>query len=344
MRIQPKRIMCAIDFSEFTREILDYSIAFCKTFHAKLFLVHIVDDANASLIYSEVVIAKERLIEEHTSNARNLLLDLISGVKVETEIVISFGDPADEISKLALREKIDVVISATHGQSGIKRFLIGSVTEKLIKTLHCPVLVLRTENKERLPADIDNLKLKKIMVGCDFSPDSKHAFDYGLSLAQEFQADLYLVHVIKPTEHIELKASDYIKVFPGDYVQWVTTDYYEMQQKVTEENREKIEKLRSNLTKQLLYMLPEESQAWCTPHTILLSGEPYKELVSFAKGQEVDIIVLGIRGHTLWEKLMVGSTTDRVIRHTHCPVLAVRQTDAEKSILPGTVNTEETLL
>ena len=56
----------------------------------------------------------------------------------------------------------------------------------------------------------------------------------------------------------------------------------------------------------------------------LLDGEPYIALIDYAKEQEMDMIVLGIRGHTLLEKLLVGSTTDRLIRHAPSPVLAVR--------------------
>ena len=59
----------------------------------------------------------------------------------------------------------------------------------------------------------------------------------------------------------------------------------------------------------------------------MLTGKPYKELIKYAREQEIDMMVLRIRGHTLWEKFMVGSTTDRVIREAPCPVLAVRQMD-----------------
>ena len=116
-------------------------------------------------------------------------------------------------------------------------------------------------------------------------------------------------------------------IIPGDYVHWGTSDYFEMQKKETQENQEKIKALRSRLERQLYFMIPEESKNWCNPHTILLAGEPYKELIKYAKEQDIDMIVLGIRGHTLLEKLLVGSTTDRVIRQSPCPVLAVRPMD-----------------
>ena len=325
--VLPKKIMCAVDFSDFTEEILAYSVALCKEFHAKLFLVHIVIDVNDSIVHDGIAIDTVMLQDKHIRNAQELLEDLIKEVTIEHEIIISKGRPADEISRLALKEKINMVITANHGKSGINRLLIGSVTEKLMKTLHCPFLVMHTRDHDFIPRDGYEMKLKKILVGCDFSHSSKLAFDYGLSLAQEYQAKLYLIHVIKPTEHIELKASDYINAIPGDYMPWRTSDYFEIQKKVTEENREKINKLRSRLERQLYFMVPEECRSWCAPHTAMLTGEPYKELIKYAKEQEIDMIVLGIRGHTLWEKLLVGSTTDRVIRYAPCPVLAVRQMD-----------------
>ena len=332
MRLQPKKIMCAVDFSDFTSEILVYSVALCKEFNAKLLLVHIVDDITTSFSNSGVgvVIDKEALQEQHISEAQELIEDLAKEVKIEHEIIVSKGNPADEIRKIALHEKIDFVITATYGKSGIERMMIGSVTEKLLKTLHCPLLVIRSQIHGFTPQNDYEIKLKKILVGCDFSPDSKLAFDYGLSLAQEFQSELYLTHVIKPTEYIKLKPSDYINVIPGDYLIWGTSDYFEIQKKVTKENRERINALRSRLEKQLLFMVPEECKIWCTPHPILLKGEPYRELIKYAKEQEVDMIVLGIRGHTLWEKLMVGSTTDRILRDAPCPILAVRSMEEHK--------------
>ena len=68
---------------------------------------------------------------------------------------------------------------------------------------------------------------------------------------------------------------------------------------------------------------------WCTPVTAVLEGEPYKELLEFAEKKEVDLIVLGVRGHSLLEKFLVGSTTDRVISRSDCPVLAVRQNGSD---------------
>lgn len=326
MRVSPQKIMCAVDFSDFTESVLAYSVGLCKAFDAKLHLAHVVVDVSTLLIRSEVALDVGGLQMRHIESAREHLASVADTLPVESEVFVTQGDPAEMIRRLALDNDIDLVVTATHGKSGVKRLIIGSVTAKLLKTAHCPVLALHTDEHDFIDPNHPEFKLDKILVGCDFSPDSKLAFDYALSLAQEFQAELHLAHVVKPTEYIELKSSNYIDVEPGDYVTWRTSDYYEMQKKMTEERRERTLELREKLEKQLYFMVPEASRNWCNPHTVLLDGEPYKELIQYAGGTKIDLIVLGIHGHTLWEELLVGSTTDRVIRQSPCPVLAVRQT------------------
>lgn len=293
MRIQPQKILSAIDFSTFTDTIFSYSVALCKKYDAKLFLVHVTTDLNRLLEHSETALDVEALQESNIRYAQERLEVRVKGLPIENEIIISQGTPADIINRLAAEQQADMVITATHGKAGFKRILLGSVTEKLIKTLPCPLLVLPLQEHDLMPPAAVEIKLKKILVGCDFSPDSKLAFDYGLSLAQEFQAELHLSHVIKPSLY--------------------------------KNEREGINQLRDRLEKKLEGLVPEACRDWCTAKIALLDGEPYMVLMDYAKEQEMDMIVLGIRGHTLWEKLLVGSTTDRLIRHSPFPVLAVRQ-------------------
>ena len=293
MRIQPKKIVSAIDFSTFTDMIYSYSVALCKKYDAKLLLVHVTTELKTLLEHSETALDVEALQAENIRDAQERLEERARDLPIENEVIVGQGTPADMISRLASEQQADMVITATHGKAGFKRILLGSVTEKLIKTLDCPLLVLPPQAHDLIPQAAVEIELRKILVGCDFSPDSRLAFDYGLSLAQEFQAELHLSHVIKPS--------------------------------IYKNERERINQLRDLLEKKLDTMVPDASRDWCTAKTALLDGEPYIVLMNYAKEQEMDMIVLGIRGHTLLEKLLVGSTTDRLIRHSPIPVLAVRQ-------------------
>ena len=218
---------------------------------------------------------------------------------MEWEALIATGHTADEISRLAEVKSADLVIAATHGRSGLKRFLLGSVTERLMRILPCPLLIVPGPVPDA-PDVIDQpLRFQRILIGCDFSPDADLAFRYGLSLAQEFQSELYLVHVIeKPAYPI-----------PADNTAGNEDDFQPVMQ--------------NHLKEKLTALIPPEALNWCSPNMVLLEGQPDEELTRYAVSQNIDLIVLGVRGQGLVEKLFVGSTTDRVVRRAPCPVLSV---------------------
>ncbi len=328
MRIEPKKIMCAIDFSEFTNITLSYGIAWAKEFGAQLSLCHVVAKQLTHTNYAPSYIDfqnYETYEKDQICQAKKRLENLVKSYDLPIDVIVIAGHSADEIGRIAVEKDIDLVIAATHGHSGIKRFLIGSVTERLIKTLPCPLLVLHAQ-KIHFVSQIDHhIHLKKILVGCDFSPDSTLAFEYALSLAQEFQTELHLAHVLKPSDSFNMTPSDHMMFQTGDAMRWNQSNLQTMNGIENIEKQEKKNILLSRLEKKLLNMIPEECNNWCTPATILLEGTPYQELINYSEHKNIDLIVLGIHGHSLLENLLIGSTTDRVIRRASCSILAVRQ-------------------
>jgi len=234
-----------------------------------------------------------------TSYAHKEMTRRMGQESMDWEPLITVGNPANEIARLAADKQIDLTIAASHGRSGLRRLILGSVTERLMRTLPCPLWVVRSPEPGFVtPAD-QAIQLKKILVGCDFSPDSSLAFEYGLSLAQEFQADLHLAHVVEPPLYDDLiKPSESREAFR--------------------------QRLRKTVQEKLTAMVPEEARTWCNPVTTLLAGQPHEELIKYAAVNGLDLVVLGVRGHSLMETLLVGSTTGRVMRGAPCPVLSVQ--------------------
>jgi nucleotide-binding universal stress UspA family protein len=70
-------------------------------------------------------------------------------------------------------------------------------------------------------------------------------------------------------------------------------------------------------------LVPEDARNWCSSKVTVLRGQPYEELVAYAVAQSIDMVVLGVRGHGLVKSLLMGSTPDRVVRRSPCPVLTV---------------------
>ncbi len=297
MKVQFKHILCATDLSDFSNSAIFYGAAVAREFGARLHLCHVVDFPSVSVRGAEYVFPLDQQ-ENLMERAGEKLNKLMSGQSVEWEPVVIAGSPADTISNLVKQRNIDLAITATHGRVGLKRFLLGSVTERLIRSISRPILIVRPPERELNAEEIRSLRFKRILVGCDFSSDSDNALNYAFSLAQEFEAAIHLVHVIEPFTYRDM-------LLPDTVVDVVKED------------------LQTRLIEKLTSLIPDEARHWCEIKTLCLGGEPFEELVRYAQMNEIDLITLGVRGRGLVESLLLGSTTDRVIRRATCPVLSV---------------------
>ena len=295
MRMQIKKIICATDFSDQANYAVFYGAFLAREFKAKFYLSHVIDLSSATM-YGEATFGFESQIIHMEDFAYERMKRIMSEREIEWEPLIATGSAADEIARLAEEKGADIAITATRGRSGLKRLILGSVTEHLMRILHCPLLTVRGSEKDRSK----EIKFKRILVGTDFSSDSNLAYEYGLSLAQEFQSELHLVHVLEPPSYRDLPKS------------------------VDAESEIIRKKLHEELNKKLEGMVPVDAFNWCKPKTTLLAGDPHEELSKYADIQNIDLIVLGVTGHSLVESLFVGSTTERVIRKAPCSVLSVR--------------------
>ncbi len=298
MRVEIKTIFCATDISDFSNHAVSWGIALAQEFRAKLYVCHVVDFPT-SITYGDGPVFFVDQQSQAIGNANHQLKQLVGDKEVQWEPLVSIGHAGDEISRLAKEKGADLAISATHGRSGLKRLILGSVTERLMRTLHCPLLIVRGPEHDLNILSEQGLRFKKILVGCDFSKDSALALQHGLSLAQEFQSELHLVHVMEPLVYMDM-----FKLSAG-YGEELQVD------------------IQPQIKDKLKNMVPTEAFNWCTPKTVLLNGPSHEELIRYAKTKKMDLIVLGVRGQGLVERLFIGSTTDRVVRQTPCPVLSV---------------------
>jgi nucleotide-binding universal stress UspA family protein len=299
MRLNQKNIICATDFSDLSNHAINYGVSLAKEFNGKLYLCHVIDLSSATL-YGDATFAFETQLIHMEEYALDRLKRIMSSYHIDWEPLISTGNAADEVARLAEEKDAGLAITATRGHSGLKRLILGSVTEHLMRTLPCPLLAVhRYDNYPEAPEARD-IRFKKILVGCDFSSDSTLAFQYGLSLAQEYEAELHLVHVLEPPVYKDIP-------------------------KPAEDAREFIRKnLYDQLTEKLEAMIPSDALNWCRPKTMLLAGRPDDELTKYANIHNVDLIVMGVAGHGIVESFFVGSTTERVMRKAPCAVLSVR--------------------
>lgn len=148
---QIKRIVVPVDFSEYSKRAFRYSIDFAQTFGAEMILVYVVEPVIYPADFSFGQVALPSMEHELQQRSQEQLAALIAKEVpqgVHARSVIRSGKPFVEIIQLAKEEEADLIIIATHGHSGIEHVLFGSTAEKVVRKAPCPVLSIRSPERE----------------------------------------------------------------------------------------------------------------------------------------------------------------------------------------------------
>ena len=196
------RILCPVDFSEFSRHALDYAIGIARWYGAAVTALHVVPPITAPApptgegLYPPLVFSAEDLQQFHTE------LDVFAGVSdvpaLDTRVVQ--GNVTAEIVRLANELPADLLVMGTHGRSGFERLMLGSVTEKVLRKSPCPVLTVPAKAPVVVPV---NGLFDRVLCAVDFSPASLRALTLAQSLAGEAAARLCVLHVLEPVSVFE---------------------------------------------------------------------------------------------------------------------------------------------
>ena len=289
-------VVCATDLSEGSNKALPIAAQMAKLHGARLIVAHIID-LPAVTPYGETMVDPQELRSRVEQSAKAQVTDILAHcADVEWELNIAIGYPAKEILQIVEDCQADLMVAATHTRSGIERLLLGSVSRKLMHTLNIPFLIVPGDmSQEQLERPVES-----VLIACDFSPDSANAVRWGIDFAQAFKAKLTMATVIENTQLSQL-----LKLDP-------------------QKEHGMADKLQTDLHKKLLEAVSEADRTTVNPETIVLAGQPHEELNKYAILKHVDIIVMGVHGRGLIENLLVGSTTDRLVRLGQFPVMAVR--------------------
>ena len=298
MKINFQQILCATDLSEFSNSAVLQAIDMAKEFGARLSICHVIDLPMVSM-HGAAFVYQEDQIEEMKTGALDQIRALVAESELDWEPLVVTGPVSSTFCRLAVEKQADLAIVSTHGRTGFKRLFLGSVTERLLRTIACPLLVVTPPEKSvGMVKQFKGFGFKQILVGCDFSADSDRAVAFGFSLAQEFEAVIHLVHVVEPFVYRDAMLPEAMKT-------------------------EVFSDASSSARQRLEALVPEGARNWCQIEIACETGKPFQVLKSYAESRGIDLIVLGVRGHSLVETLLLGSTTDRVIRGVSCPVLSV---------------------
>jgi nucleotide-binding universal stress UspA family protein len=292
-RIGLKNVLFLTDFSEPSTAALPFAAMIARSYGAKVTALHVL--VPSAYTYMTAAMGAE-LLDAQDDTAKSEM------EKVEAEFA---GLPREAIlerntgvwpalSKMLQQRDIDLIVLGTHGRTGLKKAVFGSTAEEIFRRTAVPVLTIGpavqtgAHNRGRFHC---------VLFATDFNAVSSAAAAYAMSLAQENQSRLVLLHVL-PVPAPKL----------GKARKGVDLSVAEALHRVED-------------------LLPRDAELWCRPEPTVEHGEPGAQILATAERCGADLIVLGVRGmDTLTEVItrVERATAYEVIAHARCPVLTVR--------------------
>lgn len=293
MASTPQKILVATDFSATADSAEKLAFRLARLLGAELHLVHVRVILEDPLMAEEKQLELERLMssaDEATQEAFEKGRSGGSGLTVETHLVRSVS-AAEAIVETAADLEIDLIVMGTHGRRGIKHMLLGSVAENVVRSVRIPVLTVRPG--VGIPAEGP----KRILVAHDFSERSETAVRVARDWAKIFDAEITLLHVVEPVVYPEFYA---INVLSDDVMT-------RLRDRATEALDEAAGEILGNLS----------------VNTVVLIGRAADTIINEAKPENFDLVVMGTRGLSGLEQLVLGSVAEAVLRRCPVPMLTV---------------------
>jgi nucleotide-binding universal stress UspA family protein len=235
----------------------------------------------------QAVTEEDKRVGEHFEQLENRLQGL------PHRVLTPRGEVADALAQIIEGREIDLLVLGTHGRMGVRKLLMGSVAEEIFRRIACPVLSVGPNVSSKPDNEV---RFRHILFATDFSQESLAALPYAVSLAEEDQAQVILLHVV------EQPASGIVDV----------------------------EAVTASLMRRLKELVPREAEPWCHAECLVefgsRSARPAERILEVAENRSADLIVLGVRSEQGELALVthLASTTARILTQAACPVLTVR--------------------
>jgi len=286
-RVTFRNILFATDFSAAANLAMPYAAVLARSFGAKLYALHVQEPANYALpteIWQTVELTREKEAQVFREAMKH------DFPEVTTEVLVGEGGVWWAIEAAIKKYRIDLVVVGTRGRTGVEKILLGSQAEEVLRRATCPVLTVGpgAHSKEGQRG-----KITSILYASNFGAASLAAAPLAVSLAEEYQAKLTLLHVIENREANDLASAE---------------EFGESSERV------------------LRALVPDEAKFWCAPHFMVEQGVPEDKILETAHRVHADLIVLGshkpegVRGAATHLSM---ATVHKVVAHANCPVLSV---------------------
>ena len=282
-----RRMLIPLDGSELAERALPYAKNLAKT-------------KGSEVILFTVSVASVGQLDRPMKAYLELNAKELESQGIKASIAISYGNMSDEIIKFADKNKIDLIIISTHGQSGIKRWVLGSVALKVLHGTCTPVLLIKSRAHK-----ISEVAFKKILIPIDGSPFSEASIPYVKELAKETGGEIILLRVSEPPV-LSADRSPAIKPSWEEYRDILMTE-------IQRQAEEYMEGIKANIEKSGIKV---SSQA--------ILGKAAESILQVAKKENINLIAMTTHGRTGVSRWVYGSVASRIVEESLQPVMLIR--------------------
>ena len=294
--IDIKSILVPLDFSRVAMHALDYATELAKQYGAQVHLMHVQmpDEALA-------VPGGGHLLRESAESV-TFWREKLGAIQHERppqfwpeNCHIRMGRAYREICDLARELNVDLIVLASRGNSGLKRVFLGSTAERVVRFASCPVLVVRQLKRRGTKKEFF---IRKILAPVDFSQCGMAGAMYAALLARTFDAKLCLFHAVQPPAPVVIDR--------------MSADFL---------NRDALDLASARRDLEGFAELDFLRDVKCTKET--RTGYPVEQICAETRRPDVDLAVISTHGRAGFDRMLLGSVAEQVIRYAECPVLVV---------------------
>ncbi len=310
------KVLLAMDHSRYAKNSARFLRGLELPVNSTLYLLHVIDPplkGHASQLarfrkYKKHLVAEQTKKKAKAEEFLNRLLKPLQVGKLRVQPLFCEGSPGAEIVAIVKQYRIDLVVLGTRGLSGIRRFLLGSVSERVLNDTPCSVLVVRGHSRRTALKETRGLH---VLAATDGSSDARAAVNFLPALGLPPSSECTVVHVVEPLEDEIPHPESSFGMMDGPDFGRIPDEIRRAQERfgfaVLEESERQLK--RSGLK----------------VSTTFNKGNVAENIIQIAEQLRADLLVLGSRGQTGDKRFPLGSVVHKVVRHAPCSVLVVRK-------------------
>lgn len=296
-----ERILVPLDGSRLAERALQPALSLAKDCLGEVFLLRVPEaktmfEPEQSGLFDYGLLWPQQALERSSRESREYLQAICrktSEPAVRLRILLSEGDPASVIVDTAALEGIDLIVMSSHGYSGIARWVMGSVAERVVRAARCPVLIVRSEEP-----------IRNVLITLDGSELSERALEPGIELAARLDCPVTLFRSVTDPALDEGMARQLDLLERG------------LGERLLQHPYRAVESYLERLAR-------AQRQAGLDPKTVVASGPAASGILDHAARYSVDLIVMATHGRSGVNRWVHGSVTEKVLRASGCSMLIV---------------------